>query len=337
MANMTCDYGKWVVCFIILIAAYILPGSIKAGEYENPSVTLNASCGDTYRYGDTIEVEVVVENADNYTKYGEGSFQAIEKSYTIKAGATGVTWHYTHDNGYEEPQGPEDFNLEKTIKADYEIQVSTEGPSETAMDCLCSFSVSASGGRESYAYNWEGSGNGSGSSSGESASFLAVREGDQWVKVIVADANDMTGIAIHKVTVHKKYEVTEENSYYDYIDWDRAGDDYLGPEPDGGDIQVCKSESVSFMNSIDVGMEIPLKIIKLNIGYAGSQTSTSESSGCMTAHNVPVGSARAVFCRPKYKVRTGTAKKYNCDGSNESGDWEAKEFECFQYQIRITD
>lgn len=108
---------SWIVAVLMIIIGsngyYVL-----AGTYEDPVVVINTSCGDTYDYGDTIEVEVLVDNADSYQTYGEGSFKAIKKSYTIKAGATGVKWHYTYDSGYEEPQGPADYHLQKTITAD---------------------------------------------------------------------------------------------------------------------------------------------------------------------------------------------------------------------------
>ena len=127
-------YMRWILFILMSIMYSQIIGSVGAGQYQNPTVALIVSCGDTYKYGDVVVVAVQVDNADSYTKYGEGSFAAIEKSYTIKAGATGVTWHYTYDSGYEDPQGPEDFDLEKTItmKVPTPTPVSTATPIPTA-------------------------------------------------------------------------------------------------------------------------------------------------------------------------------------------------------------
>ncbi|MFH1037134.1 MAG: hypothetical protein V1789_00505 [PVC group bacterium] len=106
---------KWISLALMIIICHQTAGTARAGTYKDPTVVLNVNCGDTYKYGDEVKVTVQIENADSFTKFGERSFTATKRSYIIKGGATGVTWHYTYDSGYEEPKGPEDFPFVETI------------------------------------------------------------------------------------------------------------------------------------------------------------------------------------------------------------------------------
>lgn len=116
MPKVKSGYYKWIAqVLVLLVYSQISGNTIAEGTYVDPTVVVEVSCGDTYKYGDQVEVTVLVENADNYSKYGEDSFTATQRSYIIKAGATGVTWHYTYNSGYEEQKGPEDFDIAKTI------------------------------------------------------------------------------------------------------------------------------------------------------------------------------------------------------------------------------
>jgi hypothetical protein len=91
-----------LIVFVLMVTMYSqITGSVWAQSYKNATVVVDISCGDTYKYGDMITVKVQVENADDYEAYGEGTFIAIMKSYTIEAGALGVMWHWTYKSGYK--------------------------------------------------------------------------------------------------------------------------------------------------------------------------------------------------------------------------------------------
>lgn len=112
-------YISWsiVLLFIMLI---MKTSALAETSGDSPTLTLQASCGDGYKFGEAITLELQVENGEII----EGSewyspaqeFDGIKKSYTCKGGAT-VKWEVEYKSGYTETF-TDQFDDEKTITAE---------------------------------------------------------------------------------------------------------------------------------------------------------------------------------------------------------------------------
>lgn len=225
--------GILFVCMIIMYSQ--ITGYVKAGEgeYVDPTVALIVSPESTFKYEDEVTVEVQVNNADSYTKYGEDTFKATKRSYIIKGGATGVTWHYTYDSGYEATQGPEDFDQVTTINREpIEIKFSIDWAGDIDQNgdvAVCFYIVEKSVDPELlYEIEWSGAGEG----------WIDVDPGEIVTSkaCLVISVPDYSGGRCDSATFNhdKEVEADNDNNDSDQQDSDDIEDAATQPVDDSG-------------------------------------------------------------------------------------------------------